>query len=691
MEFNMTVRKVSQLCLSVAGLMILISLPVCTKPSDPNTAPTAAFSISPTWGSIDSTFTFDASGCTDSEDDVEQLQVRWDWENDGIWDADWSTHKTKTHQFTEDGTYTVILEVQDSEGLISSSSEEVQVADENLPPIPSFTVTPTSGWTGTIFQFDASGSSDRETPADSLQVRWDWENDGTWDADWDTTKTASHQYPISGTYSPQLEVSDLFNPPVSNEGQVSVAENTAPTASFTIAPATGNISTVFTFDASNSTDVEDATSALFVRWDWENDGTWDTPADTTKIAIYQYSNPGLYTINLEVHDTGEITGYSQIMLAVVNTAPTASFAVSPENGTLQTVFGFDATTCTDLEDSISELEVRWDWESDGIWDTPWSSVLTETHQFNSPEVYSVLLGVKDSGGLVTETNLQVIVDYMSWVPMDSGTTSTLMDIWGSSGNDIFVVGDKGDVLHFDGSTWNSMESGTANWLWGVWGSSPTDVFAVGSHGTILHYNGSVWDSMSSGTDVFLQDVWGTSSDNVFAVGSSKTILHYDGVNWTAMDVDAPTGYGGYGIWGDSSSDVFVASDQPAIWYYNGSAWSVLNSGLDTDLRAIWGSTSSDVFAVGDYGVASYYNGASWTPFNTGVEKALRGIWGTSTADIFAVGGGGWQGDSIILHSDGVNWSTMTSGMQTFLYGVWGSSSTQVFIVGSNGTILRGYF
>ena len=37
---------------------------------------------------------------------------------------------------------------------------------------------------------------------------------------------------------------------------------------------------------------------------------------------------------------------------------------------------------------------------------------------------------------------------------------TVNDIWGSSGNDVFTVGDYGTVFHYDGLSWNPIESST---------------------------------------------------------------------------------------------------------------------------------------------------------------------------------------------------------------------------------------
>ena len=98
------------------------------------------------------------------------------------------------------------------------------------------------------------------------------------------------------------------------------SQNTAPIASFTITPASGGTTaTVFTFDASGCTDNnEDGTSVLEVRWDWNNDGTWDTDYSTTKTATHQYTTEGNKTINLEVKDTGGLTNTVTKSVSVSN-------------------------------------------------------------------------------------------------------------------------------------------------------------------------------------------------------------------------------------------------------------------------------------------------------------------------------------------------------------------------------------
>lgn len=73
--------------------------------------------------------TFDASTSSDNEDETSALQVRSDWENDGVWDTDYRTVKTVTHQYTSTGTYTIILEVKDTGDLTHAITKTVNVSN----------------------------------------------------------------------------------------------------------------------------------------------------------------------------------------------------------------------------------------------------------------------------------------------------------------------------------------------------------------------------------------------------------------------------------------------------------------------------------------------------------------------------------------------------------------------------------
>jgi parallel beta-helix repeat protein len=111
--------------------------------------------------------------------------------------------------------------------------------------------------------------------------------------------------------------------------------------------------------------------------------------------------------------TGAIAdNYPLMMPYPTNRPPIASFTVTPGTGDVETVFSFDASASWDFESlppCTSLIEVRWDWESDGVWDTDWSTELTATHQFPAPGTYDVTLEVRDFNWSVSQKTVEVVV------------------------------------------------------------------------------------------------------------------------------------------------------------------------------------------------------------------------------------------------------------------------------------------
>ncbi len=94
-----------------------------------NTPPTAIFTIDPTYGTTSTVFEFDGSDSYDNEDPTSNLQVRWDFDGDGSWDTGWDYDKTENHQYGSEGTYTVKMEVKDTEGLTDYVTHNVTVSN----------------------------------------------------------------------------------------------------------------------------------------------------------------------------------------------------------------------------------------------------------------------------------------------------------------------------------------------------------------------------------------------------------------------------------------------------------------------------------------------------------------------------------------------------------------------------------
>jgi hypothetical protein len=175
-----------------------------------------------------------------------------------------------------------------------------------------------------------------------------------------------------------------------------------------------------------------------------------------------------------------------------------------------------------------------------------------------------------------------------------------------------------------------------SWLSGVWGTSGTNVFAVGDGGRILNYNGSSWYA-TSGTTISPYDAWGSSGTDIFAVGWG--VIHYNGRSWSEMISELTQEQTLNGVWGSSGTDVFAAGFNGNILHYNGSSWSPMTSGTTNTLRDIWGTSGTDVFAVGDYGTILHYGGSTWTPMISSnmTRDNLTSIWGSSGRDVFAIG------------------------------------------------------
>ncbi len=86
--------------------------------------------------------------------------------------------------------------------------------------------------------------------------------------------------------------------------------------------------------------------------------------------------------------------------------PVAYFSVFPSFGDSRTVFYFDARTLIDNETIDEGLMVRWDWESDSVWDTPYSLEKEVARRFEISKWYFVTMQVIDHSGntaLYTDT------------------------------------------------------------------------------------------------------------------------------------------------------------------------------------------------------------------------------------------------------------------------------------------------
>ncbi|MRG94759.1 hypothetical protein [Polyangium spumosum] len=139
----------------------------------------------------------------------------------------------------------------------------------------------------------------------------------------------------------------------------------------------------------------------------------------------------------------------------------------------------------------------------------------------------------------------------------SGTTATLWGVWAAGEADAWAVGGTPEggtgapndvVLRWDGETWTPVTLPGAplgRALYKVWGTSSDDLYVVGEFGTIWHKKGADWalesdPPLASGT---LFTVAGCGPDEVYAVGGFD-VLRSDGASWQKLDVALTNGANG---------------------------------------------------------------------------------------------------------------------------------------------------
>ena len=82
--------------------------------------------VSPVTGIVDSLFTLQAT-VEDMHDATDSLQVRWDFDNDGMYEEDWTFSKEIDHTYAEPGNFAVKLEVRDRTGQVNTTTRSVEV------------------------------------------------------------------------------------------------------------------------------------------------------------------------------------------------------------------------------------------------------------------------------------------------------------------------------------------------------------------------------------------------------------------------------------------------------------------------------------------------------------------------------------------------------------------------------------
>ncbi len=185
-------------------------------------------------------------------------------------------------------------------------------------------------------------------------------------------------------------------------------ENQKPVAS-PGGPYLVKLNQTITFDGSQSIDPDG--TIIFYRWNF-GDGSSQILDMTPK---HTYNDPGVYMVTLTVVDDDGRSSMANTTATIqseifINTPPNALFTV-PSTVPVNQGALFDATASNDNDGFIAGY--RWDFDSDGIFDTNWSTEAFVTNSFSSTGPFVVTLEVKDDLGSVSSYSATVSVQKTS--------------------------------------------------------------------------------------------------------------------------------------------------------------------------------------------------------------------------------------------------------------------------------------
>jgi|GEM_PF-6305351 len=235
--------------------------------------------------------------------------------------------------------------------------------------------------------------------------RWTIEN-GIITEHWDTSYESRHN-----PYPEDLFISPLGNQLVTNTGEIyTTADDQEEDLLF--------VEDIFSYFTSQDAVFDSLRSAFFWfqrgRLAYGNTTNYQLIDDIFINGAVQFMGAygdSLYVFIEKSRVAQLITVVNPMLGAEASTPPTASFSISPTSGLTTTEFIVDASTSTDDDTADEQLLIRWDWESDGLYDTEYSTEKTATPWFTIPGTYDITLEVRDKFGFSTKTTRTLDVEF----------------------------------------------------------------------------------------------------------------------------------------------------------------------------------------------------------------------------------------------------------------------------------------
>jgi len=238
--------------------------------------------------------------------------------------------------------------------------------------------------------FDASKSRDLLDTAAPLAYRFDFEGDGIWDYPNDNSftpqATAWHRFDQEGVFTVVVQAQSRDRRTAITEGKLMV--RVPPSASIEIRPALPIAGSLCTLDAHNCTVSSLGTKSFLCRWDLDNNGTWDFPANSgftsSLIATKQLIGAGPFRVALQIKDEAGLTAKAVAEIPMTHQFKVILLSI-PDTALAEIPF---SAVCQTSYPPSEIAEYDWDFNGRGVYEVKQDKQSIQ-HEYKKPGVFKV--------------------------------------------------------------------------------------------------------------------------------------------------------------------------------------------------------------------------------------------------------------------------------------------------------------
>lgn len=382
------------------------------------------------------------------------------------------------------------------------------------------------------------------------------------------------------------------------------------------------------------------------------------------------------------------------------TAPTFPFSleVTPRAGSTATNFECKAGGGADHANSV--VRVRWDFESDGTWDTDWAIEKSVTHRFATAGHKTIRVEAELVGGASGAATLEVDVLAAGWwngfAPPPNGLGLNDQSVIVGEWNGSIIVGGAfteaggvaaNHIASWDGAVWSPLGAGMNNGVIAL-GTYHGDLIATGSFTQaggvpatrIARWDGASWSAMGDGFNV-APYAFAVLRDTLFAGGpftmtgadSVDFVAKWDGTRWRSVHTGFKDDVYALAVWRGqliAGGALNASQFQGSLAAYDGSRWTYI-PGLNNSAYAmtIW----NDELVVGGFFLTANgatvnriarWDGVTWRGFGEGLSDWVTAVT-LYNGDVVACGKfvvAGTEQVSHIARWNGTRWLPFGSGL-----------------------------